>query len=134
MSLCKKLNLYIANSRVGADKGVDAKTCKDVSVVDYLIMSSKLFPFVKEFKIKDYEQLYSDCHYLIHSVVHAWSPSFTTNESTGDSNTEMYMKWNSNRKLDFVNCVQNDNTGILTDVLTDLENLMKSYKMILMKL
>jgi hypothetical protein len=97
-------------------------------------MSSKLFPFVKEFKIKDYEQLYSDCHYLIHSVVHAWSPSFTTNESTGDSNTEMYMKWNSNRKLDFVNCVQNDNTGILPDVLTDLENLMKSYKMILMKL
>jgi hypothetical protein len=33
------------------------------------------------------------------------------------------MKWDSNRKLDFVNCVQNDNTGILTDVLTDLENL-----------
>ena len=33
------------------------------------------------------------------------------------------MKWNSNRKLDFVNCVQNDNTGILPDVLTDLENL-----------
>ena len=33
------------------------------------------------------------------------------------------MKWDSNKKLDFVNCVQNDNTGILTDVLTDLENL-----------
>ena len=35
----------------------------------------------------------------------------------------MHMKWDSNRKLDFVNCVQNDNTDILTDVLTDLENL-----------
>jgi hypothetical protein len=33
------------------------------------------------------------------------------------------MKWDSNRTFDFVNCVQNDNTGILTDVLTDLENL-----------
>lgn len=100
MSLCKKLNLYITNSRVGADKGVGAKTCKDVSVVDYLIMSSKLFPFVKELKIEDFEQLYSDCHCLIHFVVHASSPSFTTNESTGDSNTEMYMKWDSNKKLD----------------------------------
>jgi hypothetical protein len=64
MSLCKTLNLYIANSRVGVDKGVGAKTCKDVSVVDYLILSSKLFPFVKEFKIEDFEQLYSDCHVL----------------------------------------------------------------------
>jgi hypothetical protein len=33
------------------------------------------------------------------------------------------MKWDSNRTFDFVNCVQNGNTGILTDVLTDLENL-----------
>jgi hypothetical protein len=62
------------------------------------------------------------CKGLTHFVVHASTPPFTTNESTGDSNTEMYMKWNSNRKLDFVNCVQNDNTGILPDVLTDLEN------------
>lgn len=105
LSLCKKLNLYITNSRVGADKGVGDKPYKDVSVVDYLILSSKLFPFVKEFKIEDFEQLYSDCHCLILFVFYASWPPFTTNESTGDSNTEMYMKWDSNRKLYFVNCV-----------------------------
>ena len=51
LGLCKKTNIYIANSRVDDDKGVGSKTCKDTSVVDCLVMSSQLFPLIKEFTI-----------------------------------------------------------------------------------
>ena len=47
----KKVNIYIAYPRVGADSGIGAKTCKDKTVVDYLFLSSKLFPLIKQFKI-----------------------------------------------------------------------------------
>ena len=55
-------NKYIANSRVGDDNGIGEKTCKDKSVVDYLLLSSQLFPLIKQFKIEDFIPLYSDCH------------------------------------------------------------------------
>ncbi|CAG2257605.1 unnamed protein product [Mytilus edulis] len=42
LNCCKKLNMYIANSRIGVDKGVGKTTCKNTSVVDYLLLSSKL--------------------------------------------------------------------------------------------
>ena len=68
LNFCKKLNVYIANSRVGEDLGKGEKTCKDTSVVDYLLLSSSLFLIIQEFKIEEFEQLYSDCHYMIHVV------------------------------------------------------------------
>ena len=43
----QKLNIYIVNSRVGEDKAEGARTCKDISVVDFIILSSQLFPLLK---------------------------------------------------------------------------------------
>ncbi|CAG2201848.1 unnamed protein product [Mytilus edulis] len=42
LNCCKKINMYIDNSRIGVDKGVGKTTCKNTSVVDYLLLSSKL--------------------------------------------------------------------------------------------
>ncbi|CAG2217089.1 unnamed protein product [Mytilus edulis] len=64
LELCRKNNLYIANSRVGSDKDIGEKTCNDSSVVDYLIISSMLFPMIFYFEIDDFIPLYSDGMHL----------------------------------------------------------------------
>ena len=43
LNLCKVLDVYIVNERVGADKGVGKDTCKDVNLVDYAIASPQIF-------------------------------------------------------------------------------------------
>ncbi|CAC5381131.1 unnamed protein product [Mytilus coruscus] len=43
--MCKKMNLFIANSRIGNDKNVDRRTCNDASVVDYIV-SNCVFRFI----------------------------------------------------------------------------------------
>jgi hypothetical protein len=39
--------LYIAHSRVGLDRGIGKRTCKNRSVIDYFISSSSLFSFIQ---------------------------------------------------------------------------------------
>jgi hypothetical protein len=38
------------------------KTCNDLSVVDYLILSSNIFSVIKNFDVLDYDPLFSDVH------------------------------------------------------------------------
>ena len=90
------------------------KTCKDVSVVDYLVLSSKLFPLVSKFSIDDFEPLFSDCHCLFHFSFNALSVSHIP-EATIDRGDQP-VKWNSTKQLDFVNCISNDREGVLAEI------------------
>jgi hypothetical protein len=64
--LCKSNSLYIANSRIGKDKKILVKkTCNDLSVVDYLIISANLFSVIKNFDVLDYDPLFSDVHCVL---------------------------------------------------------------------
>jgi hypothetical protein len=38
------------------------KTCNDLSLVDYLILSSNLYSVIKNFDVLDYDPLFSDVH------------------------------------------------------------------------
>jgi hypothetical protein len=66
LEVCKRNNLYIANSRIGSDANIGEKTCKDATVVDYLILSSNLFSLITNFEIDEFVPLYSDCHCCLH--------------------------------------------------------------------
>jgi hypothetical protein len=69
LEMCKSNNLCIANSRIGKDKNISKKTCNDLSVVDYLILSSNLFSVIKKFDVLDYDPLFSDVHCALYSSV-----------------------------------------------------------------
>ncbi|CAC5396410.1 unnamed protein product [Mytilus coruscus] len=124
LNLCKKLNIYIVNSRVGDDKGVGARTCKDISVVDYLILSSQLFPLLKKFAIAEFEPLFSDCHSALCFEFQASLLTHTRGklDDLNDTN-QTFVEWNTNRSSEFVNCIQTDSEAILADVLNSIENL-----------
>ena len=120
LNFCKKLNLYIANSRVGVDKGIGKKTCKSTSVVDYLLLSSKLFSIVKEFEIQDFNPLISDVHNAIHIIFKS-----TTSQNINIQNTSHNpekVTWRDNKRTDFVNTIHN-NQNELINIVNDLQNL-----------
>jgi hypothetical protein len=50
----------LANFRVGLDRGIGKRTCKNRSVIDYFISSSSLFPFIQEFDINYFNPNLSD--------------------------------------------------------------------------
>ena len=55
--------MLILNGRTFGDKGVGRPTCKDKSVIDYVICSSSSsMMFLSNFKIKEFRQLYLDAH------------------------------------------------------------------------
>ena len=108
----KKHNLYIANTRVGLDRGIGKRTCKNRSVIDYLISSSNLFPFIQEFDINDFNPILSD----IHNSVHISLKTCLQKQNTKS------VKWNDNKRDDFVNMVHNQHNE-LTSILDDLENI-----------
>jgi hypothetical protein len=62
LSLCKALNMYIMNGRVGEDKDIGKVTCKDASLIDYVISSPQLFECVKSFKVLPFDLMLSDTH------------------------------------------------------------------------
>lgn len=117
----KKLNLYIANSRVGLDRGIGKRTCKNRSVIDYFISSSSLFPFIQEFDINDFNPILSDIHNSIHISLKTCLQKQNTKHTTATQQTKS-VKWNDNKRDDFVNMVHNQHNE-LTSILGDLENI-----------
>jgi hypothetical protein len=101
LNLCKKeLNIYNANSRIGLDKGIGKRTCKNTSIIDYFLMSSKLFSLVKEFEIQDCDPLLSDVHNPTHITLQS---SVTPN--INDSNTSQHptkTQWLDNKRNELV--------------------------------
>ena len=77
INFCKNNSLFILNGRISSDKGLGKVICNNTSLVDYLIVSPHLFPFVlvdnlivsphlfpfvSEFKVIDFDPLVSDVH------------------------------------------------------------------------
>ena len=108
----KKHNLYIANSRVGLDRGIGKITCKNRSVIDYFISLQVYFLFIQEFDINDFNPILSD----IHNSVHISLKTCLQKQNTKS------VKWNDNKRDDFVNMVHNQHNE-LTSILDDLENI-----------
>ena len=46
--LCKRCNLFIANGRIFNDQGIGKTTCKNVSLVDYLLLTPHLFDVISD--------------------------------------------------------------------------------------
>jgi len=62
LSLCKSMNLLIANGRCGDDKLIGNMTCDDASVVDYVICSIDTIIQISKFEVLPFCNLLSDKH------------------------------------------------------------------------
>ena len=62
LDFCKTVHLVIVNGRAGLDASIGRCTCKNVSVVDYALVSSDLFSLINEFTVLIFCELYFDVH------------------------------------------------------------------------
>lgn len=65
LELCKRCGIFICNGRIFSDKFIGHTTCKDSSVVDYLIVSPHMFDYISEFRIDEFNPMFSDLRDII---------------------------------------------------------------------
>lgn len=104
LELCKRCNLFIGNGRLFSDKGIGRTTCKDASLVDYLLLSPSIFDIITDFEIVEFDPMFSDVHNRIHFTLSF--PKDTTNHDD-TSNTcipvsNPRVRWNPNKSSEYV--------------------------------
>ena len=93
LDMCKHLDLYIVNGRCGDDKDVGKTTSKNVSTVDYCIVTKDIFDKIEQFQVKEFDDMLSDIHFPLHlSLV-----SYITSEPQENTSETVNVK---NRILD----------------------------------
>jgi exonuclease III len=126
LEMCKTLGICIMNGRVGSDNGIGQTTCDDTSVVDYIISTLKIFPFIADFKVMDFDCNFSDKHcplYLGLKVVD--SSFFKVNTDTTDNIRSNDLsnggsskpKWSNEKAEEFKANLSDEKVSQLYDIL-----------------
>ncbi|CAG2246714.1 unnamed protein product [Mytilus edulis] len=118
IELCKRCSLCFANGRLHQDKFIGKNTCKDASLVDYLILSPDMFDLVIEFEILDFDPTLSDVHNQMHFSLCITHKNYTDQQNK-KNNT--YVRWNTNKAHEFTQ-VLSDDTDALNLIKHTLEN------------
>ena len=110
LDICKNFELFIANGRLYNDFRIGNFTCKGKSVVDYVLLSSRLFINASSFRINEFSNLFSD----VHCVVECSFKSLKLAETTGNddvissgSSAPRRPIWNNDVKAKFINVLEN---------------------------
>ena len=60
ITLCKTINVHNVIDRIGVDRDRGATTCKNASIVDYILVSPQSFHDIMEFEVLEFYELLSD--------------------------------------------------------------------------
>ena len=122
--MCKNLDFIIVNGRCGTDATVGQFTCKNVSCVDYAIVSKSLLCAVSVFKVLEFHEILSDIHSPIELHI-----SFTCNPHTRSGDMEESNlteknrpKWNGNYKDNFTRNLSSLNVDTVTRTIQAISN------------
>ena len=142
ISLCKNIGMYILNGRWHNDKDLGKFTCKNASVVDYVICTDELFNCIADFYVDQFHPLLSDIHcpiiFNISTQVHIDTNKkphkqvAITNHDTCEENTSelTYTKWNSENKTlfnQFFDTERFNNTLQLLEDINHKNNIQQKY-------
>ena len=101
--VCKSNNLFILNGRCGNDKGKDAFTFKNISVIDYTVVSAQALKFIENFDITELDCLYSDGHCLLSTDLTFKKMHRNKIDSNGVNEQMQYVpKWNNDKNRNFL--------------------------------
>ena len=115
-------NLYFINGCIGEDRYIGKVTCKGLSTVDYAVGTQCIFRYVQNFKVCDFNPLYSDIHCPIEltlSRVFQDLPVYTNNYSLKTEPCR-WKKSLQNKFVEFIN--QNDVDSITHAMVNSTHN------------
>ena len=134
LKFCKSSGLCIANGRLGDDRYIGKTTCKNVSVVDYVIASPKILTYLTKFSIADFNTIFSYVHCAIEFNLKSNPPNVipgNTDTSTGENypdacqNIKYTKQWNESIEKDYLSHLLNSSNTIQA-LNTDMENLLEN--------
>jgi hypothetical protein len=124
ISFCKTCDYIIVNGRVGSDAGLGNMTCKNASVVDYVVVSRNLLYCIDEFEVMEFNDLLSDVHcpvaiffqmnvseILVNDLV---LRDNQLNQSDSAQQAGLHVRWDGNQSETFV-------AGLNIETLQELE-------------
>ena len=140
LHFCKYNEMLICNGRVGNDKHKGSYTCKNSSVVDYVIYSPNMFEYVEDFEILEFSNLFSDAHCPLSLTLSCrqLNSHLNSTDNACATETETNKKWDSQKKELFVNNIDENKVEEMIDRIDenasniDVENLVKETSKILL--
>ena len=122
IALCNDFNFGILNGRFGNDKNIGQFTCMKTvgsSVVDYIIVSTSLFPFILDFYVDSYDSCMSDVHLPLVATIKIESELIKTNDCVGPKYETLKFRstWENEKKKDFKEAFSNEKILALTEKL-----------------
>ncbi|CAG2187369.1 unnamed protein product [Mytilus edulis] len=106
LQLCKNNCLYIANGRIGNDTNIGKVTSKETSLVDYLIVSGDLFPYITEFEVIDFDSLFSDIHCRLQFNLSSMLPDDLLHKNNSPNVPSKHIRWIGDKRDQFVDSVE----------------------------
>lgn len=116
LELCKSNNLFILNGRCGKDKGIGSCTFKNMSVIDYTIVSAQALKFILNFEIVEMDSLYTDFHCLLNTTL-TFTSKLKLHKAYATKKAKR-PKWQEHKKDDFIFHLSN---AKINQVMTQIE-------------
>jgi exonuclease III len=69
VDMCKNIGLIIVNGRCGKDAHIGKLTCKDASLIDYVLASPRIITCIYDFDILPFNECLSDVHCPLHIIL-----------------------------------------------------------------
>ena len=112
---CRDNSIYILNGRTNGNRDI-CNTCKDVSTVDYFLVSPEMFKYVDNLTVSDFFELLSDVHNPISPTLNI---SHTLQSARSNIHTERIKLYDCEKGENFVtNLDENNLSGILNNIMT----------------
>lgn len=122
VDFCKNNNIFVLNGRF--DSSNPRLTCKNSSVVDYVLSTAHNFELITFFKIHEFDSLYSDAHCPISFNLAFTNRNDLRYKEIPNTNDPKVRLWNIDKKDDFC---KNLNYGEVLKISTALDLMATSY-------
>ena len=109
LETCKSNNLFILNGRCGKDKGVGTFTFKNISVIDYAIVTVQSLKFISDFEIAELDPVYTDNHSHLTTTL-KFDRIKPKTKLTNNYTLQKRPNWQENKKTEFI-CNLNSKTN-----------------------
>ena len=120
---CKYNDLTILNGRAFTDKNIGRTTCKNSSVVDYVISSVSFLNHFTQFSIRDFCDLYSGAHASIEFHITLQLKTNILNKAY--TNEGKIRPWDETKQIDFLHIIDPNKVDELNYMLENTSNLNK---------
>ena len=119
IDFCCENSLYIMNGRTTGNSSTQ-NTCKNVSTIDYFLMSPSLFQYVNMLTVYGYCELFSDAHCAVSMVLNISHDSSSKNNSR--SSVEKTKLWDEEKRDIFINNLDDIKLNSVLSKINEIEN------------